>query len=389
MKSVLINVCKTMIEREIDCLVLADADNIFYISDLPISKTAPNPVLFTLQKFTPSIAFVTPDERVVLLCDSALAQQVEDNASWIVPKFYPTYLFIDYEHSGKPHIYAKSLREAITNYINESGLDSGRFGVDFAFSSGWIKGLAKDFPNATWIDADRMLREVRMVKTQEEIARIRVATEAAYCAMEIVRDIIESGQHVTEKELFTMIRSTLVQRSCQWNFTSVGAGAHSADIYHQPGHYEIKRGDTVRLDIGAVCQGYGTDVATTFFVHPTDEKLLHLYHVLNEAQSRVIQAIKPGVRASDLFYIGQEYVRSSGYPHYTRTMIGHGVGIETEEDPFISPQSSAVLTEGMVLAIEIPFYIKHFAGLNTEDLVLITSNGCELLSNPEFKKQKY
>jgi Xaa-Pro aminopeptidase len=369
-----------MVERGIDAMVLGDAANVFYVTDLPISSTSPNPVLFVLQRFSPSVVFLTCDGRVVLVCSLALAQHLENNAPWIEPRFYPTSLFID--DSNRPGTYADSLWRGIVRHVNEARLTSGCLAVDSAFKTAWGGQLTAEFPKARWVDADGILKKLRMVKTAEEITRIERATDAACAAVRVARDIVESGVRVTERSLFVEIRSVLVRESCQWNFTSVGGGINSPDIYHQPGDYEVKPGDVVRLDIGAVYQGYGTDIATTLFAPPPDEKCYRLYAVLKEAQARVIKAMKPGARASDLFWLGQEYVRSAGYHHYNRSMIGHGVGIETEEDPFISPGSDVILSEGMVFAVEIPYYIRDIAGLNTEDLVVVTANGCEPLSTP-------
>jgi len=370
-----------MSNLRLDALFLADDKYIFYFTDLPITANAINPVLFTLQKISPCMLFITNNNRT-LLCSATLAEYLEENLQSIQPLFYKSTTFIDYweENANKPEIYSDTLWDGLLKFIKENNLTLGRIGIDSDINSYLISNLSREFPKLQIYDIKKDLSDMRMIKTSEEIKRIKIATNVASSSLKIVQSEIESNKRQKEIELFIKLRTEIVNKGCQWNFTTLASGSYSSDIYHVPIDYELKKGDVVRLDIAPVYQGYGTDVARTFFVSPgVPEELEKLYTVLAKAQEEVIKNISPGVHANKLFHMGQEYVRSHGYPQYTRTMIGHGTGIETEEEPFISPNSNVVLQPGMVLSIELPYYIKGVAGLNVEDVVLVTTNGHQVI----------
>ena len=362
----------------LDVLLLTDDKYIFYFTDLPITANAINPVLFTLQKVSPSILFITDNGKQILLCSETLAQYLEENLQSIQPLFYKSTIFIDYwgENANKPEIYADTIWDGLIRFIKENKLTLARIGIDSDINSSRVSNLPREFPKLQICNVRKDLSKMRMIKTSEEIRRIKIATEVASSALKIVRSEIELNKKQREIELFNKLRAEVVNKGCQWNFTTLASGSSSSDIYHIPTNYKLKQGDAIRLDIGPVYHGYGTDVARTFFVSPgVPEEIEKLYAVLSKAQEQVIKNIGPGVHASELFHIGQEYVRSHRYPQYTRTMVGHGTGIETEEEPFISPSSEVALQPGMVLSIELPYYIKGIAGLNIEDVVLVTTNG--------------
>lgn len=99
------------------------------------------------------------------------------------------------------------------------------------------------------------------------------------------------------------------------------------------------------------------------------------------AQQEVVSRVRAGVLPSELFSICIEKVRKAGYPTYNRGMVGHGIGLEVEEFPMISPSNNAPLEVGMVLAIEVPRYIVGIGGFNIEDILMVKKDGNEILSS--------
>ena len=156
---------------------------------------------------------------------------------------------------------------------------------------------------------------------------------------------------------------------------------NGATISHQASDYKMQPGDPAIFDVGAICHGYTTDLARVGYLGEAEKEGVTLYEVLRRAQELAIQAMKPGVPIAEVFAIGQNYVRESGYPTYTRGNIGHGVGIDFEEEPFIGPDNLWKIEEGMMLAVEVPFYSPKLGGFNVEDMVYITKEGPEVLSS--------
>ncbi|MEL7565545.1 MAG: Xaa-Pro peptidase family protein, partial [Dehalobacterium sp.] len=363
-----------------DILLLSGMDNIFYLSDIPVTDMAANPVLNVLQQFNPSILCITADGNRVLFAATSLAQYIDENISDITVYYYPTALFIDYRPSiASPEVYASSVSGCLVKFLTENGLLNGKIGMDAQF---FVNPGADCLGAGNFVteNVERDLYFLRKIKSHEELRRMRHASIAAYAVMDWVKEQVEAGADITEAELFYGLRAKLLEYHCQWKFTTVACGKYSADVYHQPlADYRLKRGDTVRLDIGAVYQGYGSDVARTYFAPDVPGEYRKLYQTICDAQKLVLENLKPGAKGINLFHMGQEYVRSHGYPQYNRTMIGHSIGLQTEEYPFISPKDEMILEEGMVICIELPFYIKNLAGLNIEDIVLIKKNGIEYL----------
>ena len=368
---------KAMQNKELEVVLASGASNVFYLSDIPVTNVAVNPVLEAVQHLSPTVALVPSEGRLVVFTSAALKQYLDDRAYDAEVYYYPTSLFLEFPQGvSKPRIYAEDLETCIGKYLNVHTVKNGKLGIDSAFLS---SPGAECLQNTPYGIADGFIQEMRAMKTEEEIRRMRIASCASYAAMERVEGLLKTGKPYTEEDLFYEARQEIFIRRCQWRFSSLMAGPYSADIYHQPRRYALKNGDVVRLDIGAVYQGYGSDVARTFFYGTPPEDYAKLYDTLCEAQHRMIESFKPGVPLTDVFSVGLEYVRAHGYPQYTRKLLGHSVGIETEERPYVESSNDFVIRENMVFSLEVPYYIKERAGFNIEDIVLVTPNGCEFL----------
>jgi Xaa-Pro dipeptidase len=186
----------------------------------------------------------------------------------------------------------------------------------------------------------------------------------------------------TELEILNTYKKEVVHQGGLWCNTKFCAGrVNGATISHQPSDYRIRPGDPAIFDVGAIYQGYTTDLARVGYLREAEKEGVELYEVLRKAQEKAIAAMKPGVTISEVFHLAQNTVRESGYPEYTRANIGHGVGIDFEEEPFIAPESTWKIEKGMTLAVEMPFYSAKIGGFNVEDVVHITGKGVEILSS--------
>ena len=105
-----------------------------------------------------------------------------------------------------------------------------------------------------------------------------------------------------------------------------------------------------------------------------------MFETLRDAQRIAVQKVRPGSPVSDIFKIAVSYVRNAGYPNYSRDFVGHGVGVELHEEPFLSDRRSWGFEPSMVFTVEVPNYDPKLGGFNTEDMILTTTNGFEELS---------
>jgi Xaa-Pro dipeptidase len=231
-------------------------------------------------------------------------------------------------------------------------------------------------------------RQVRMVKTEDEIDRLRFVARAVEQAMLISFQRIDVG--VTELELEMTFRQAVIARGIlPWHFDTTGGTRGSASF--PASDYRLKLGDVIRADVSGRYRGYWCDTGRTAVLGAPPEKLGRYYEALKAGIAAILGVTKAGVPASELFRAGVETVRQSGIPHYERHHVGHGIGAEFYEAPMLTAagQSSAihkkgsadtVLESGMVINIELPYYELGVGGLQIEDTLVIRPGGYDLLT---------
>jgi Xaa-Pro aminopeptidase len=136
----------------------------------------------------------------------------------------------------------------------------------------------------------------------------------------------------------------------------------------------------IRFDTGCVLNGYNSDIARNFSVGEPDERARRLYNAMLAGEEAAFQAMRPGVRASEVFEAAVRAVRDAGVPDYQRHHVGHGVGLEVYDVPLLGPSDHTILETGMTFEVETPFYEMGLAGLQPEDTVVLREDGPELLT---------
>lgn len=150
----------------------------------------------------------------------------------------------------------------------------------------------------------------------------------------------------------------------------------------------IRMGDLVVVDLGLNYHGYHADVARTYVVGRADAKQKHLFDVVLEIQNTVLQAVKPGVKGSELFQVARETALRAGveeffqgYGELQGDYIGHGVGLELDEPPTIDSKCTTLIRENMTLAFEPKVIIPGWGAIDLEDTIRVTASGYEFLSS--------
>jgi Xaa-Pro aminopeptidase len=274
--------------------------------------------------------------------------------------------------------------DALVEILSERGLDQGRLGLETESISVTVYNeLRRIFPKAIFTDCTDVLSSVRSIKTKEAIDLIAEATRITDRATEALIDSIRVG--ATEQDLKKAFAGTVSEEGGDMYrpahlilHTRYGPVLHRVS---QVLDYSLKDGDTVRIDAGAAFRGWTSDICRTTAAGTIPDRFKRLYDVLRAAEKRVIENIRPGTKVSELFRVGQSYVRERGYQAYTRYMLGHGIGLSIHEEPLIAPASPRQLEPGMVLTVEVPYYFWFSGGLGIEDVILVTDDGYRLLSS--------
>jgi len=142
----------------------------------------------------------------------------------------------------------------------------------------------------------------------------------------------------------------------------------------------IEEGELVTIDFGAVYHGYHSDETVTVAVGSADTRQREIYNIVKIAHDMAMEAVRPGVSLKSLDDIARGYIADKGYGDYFGHGLGHGVGLEVHEKPVVSFRSDKNAEEGMVFTIEPGIYIPGWGGVRIEDTVVVTGDGCRLLT---------
>lgn len=255
----------------------------------------------------------------------------------------------------------------------------GRVGIETAhLPARDLDRLKRYLPRADLRPSDEMFERLRLVKTADEISTIRhighVAERAALLAIE--------GATVgdTEKSLGNAITELYLDGGGdRLTMLVVGSGERSAEPNAAPSDRRIAAGDILRVDVIGTMNDYYSDVARTAVAGEPTAEQQRTWDVLRQAHERTLTEMRPGVLASDLYRSYAAFMDGSGLPRYH--FLGHGLGITLHEEPFLSMTHDLRLEENMVMCVEPLSLFPGRFGMQLEDEVLITSDGCEPLTS--------
>ncbi len=380
-----------MDKYHLDALVATTPENVAYLSDFWILSNLRH-------RMRQVYAVITRDDlEADLIAGRGLADgAITTNAAVKEYHMYGSFFFCDHsmdkaDDEAKEFMYRLqnspsygSSIDALMGCLVKRGVAKGRIGVDQGTDLVGIgKVLESKLPGISCVDAYDIFREIRMCKTAEEVRRIKMSIAATEGALLESINTIKEG--VTENDIARTFWSGVAKRGGLQSLDCIGSGPRGAYPSVAPSDRAICKGDVVRFDVGSIVEGYHSDMARTAVLGPASAKLQTYHDAIVAGEKAILDAMKPGVVVADLFHLGVETVRSSGLAHYERTHCGHGNGIEGYDLPLINPSDKTVLEPGMVLCIETPYYELGFAGIQIEDIVVVTENGIERLTTLEQK----
>ena len=229
------------------------------------------------------------------------------------------------------------------------------------------------------VEAGPTMSSLRRVKSPDEVARLRGAAAAADGVMGAVIGERLSGR--TEAEVSRHIRELLLEAGHDAaDFAIVASGPNSASPHHEAGDRVIEVGDALVLDLGGTRAGYCSDTSRTAFVGDPAPEFAALHAVLREAQAAACEAVQPGVPCSEIDAVARRLIADAGYGDAFIHRTGHGIGMETHEEPYIVASNPDALQEGHAFSIEPGIYLRDRWGARIEDIVICTDSGGERLN---------
>lgn len=240
-------------------------------------------------------------------------------------------------------------------------------------------------PHINLIPISSPVEELRTIKTEDELKKIKKATEIAVSALEFIQPIIQEGKKEIEiaAELERFIR---YKGGCSSSFEIiVASGPNSSFPHHRTSQRKIRNNELVLIDLGVDYFGYKSDLTRVFFLGKIKRLERKIYAIVRQAQARAIKKIKPGVKISKVDMAARQYIKDKGYGGLFGHSLGHGIGLEVHEAPRISSKNPEKLKTGMVFTVEPAIYLPNKFGIRLEDMVLVTKKGVDLISGTLHK----
>ena len=235
--------------------------------------------------------------------------------------------------------------------------------------------------SAEWVATENLVERARRIKTSDEIAQIRTAAALADRGLAWLLPRIRPG--VRERDLALDLEFWLRRHGAEkaaFDFI-VASGPRGALPHGVASDKKLEKGELVTLDFGAVVGGYHSDMTRTVAVGEVAGEMRRVFDVVLEALEAALEAARPGVAARELDAAARHVIEAAGYgPQFVHS-LGHGVGLEIHEAPFLNAQSQEVLEPGMVVTLEPGVYLPGRGGVRIEELAVVTEGGIELLSH--------
>jgi Xaa-Pro dipeptidase len=245
-----------------------------------------------------------------------------------------------------------------------------------------IDGLREAGPKRRYDSRPGALELCRRTKTPTELALLRRANEATKIAIATAAKLAEPGMH--EREFGELVRAAQMAAglSDPWALTLFGPNA--AYPHGTPEGRELAAGDLILVDTGGFLHGYASDITRTWaFPEPgaIDAERRRAWEVVREAQAAALDVIRPGARCADVDAAARRVVAQAGfdgdYRHFTHR-LGHGIGMQVHEPPYLVRDGQHVLEVGNTMSDEPGLYLPGAWGIRLEDIVAVTETGAEV-----------
>lgn len=349
---------------DIDLAIASTPVNVFYTTGIPVLHVAPNPILYVLSNQYPNLSMVRRDGQ-----ESAIVWSLYNSVdafSWINPS----------------EVYRVGSLEAAINTllkkVEEWGLSEKKIGLESYMPRYQSEALRKKFPKAKFVEANNAFLDMRLVKTKEEIRRIKKSTEVTEKAIKTLIDTVELN--MTDTDLLKIARRTIVEEGAWgWDHLTMSIGPSDPEA---PGKgTPVTPNDIIRFDIGAVWEGYISDLSRGVVIGEVPKKAKETMNVMIQVQDYCVNNIKPGVNAKGFSEDARKYLKSITKKGFY-LITGHSIGLECEEAHLFSAMGGMDIPfeENMVLDVEVWLNVVGQGLVGVEDCYRVTNSGCECLS---------
>lgn len=269
-----------------------------------------------------------------------------------------------------------TLKELIQKYyLRDIMLEGSAFTLNQTESiEGFIKSAGASVIKSS--ELDKIISRMRIIKTADEVDKIRHAQSITEEALSETLPLIKEG--VTERDLALELEYKMRKMGADGvSFDLIVISGKKTSMPHGvPDNNKIKAGDFITFDIGATVDGYHSDMTRTVALGGVDDYQMRVYNTVLQAQLNALDAVCDGVTCNFVDNAARSYISQAGFDGCFGHSTGHGVGLEIHESPSVAPKNDFVLHNGMVITIEPGIYIPDKFGVRIEDMVVVTKDGC-------------
>jgi Xaa-Pro aminopeptidase len=272
----------------------------------------------------------------------------------------------------------QTLEECIGEQFKSMG--ATEVGFESSISYGAWKKRTETLSEFKWIDAPDMIRDLRMIKTPDEIRRIKEACKLADACIGHISGLIQAGR--SEYDIGLDIEFFYRRNGAEVAFDPiVASGPNSAKPHAHPGERLVAKGDFVTIDCGGKLDGYCSDITRTFVIGEASDRHKEVYNLVLQAEDECCHLLKAGANGRDIDGHARTILDQKDLAKYFGHGLGHGLGIDVHDPGGLSSAVDQPIHEGMVFTIEPGVYIEGFGGVRIEDDVLVTNGEPEILTS--------
>jgi Xaa-Pro aminopeptidase len=270
-------------------------------------------------------------------------------------------------------------REALRETLARVGsVSAGTLAADPEMRADHLLLLQEALAGMRTVDAGDVLWPLREIKDADELAVLTRSAEVADRAIEAAWAACAAG--VSELTVAEAINGVFTAAGCEPEFAIVGSGPNGAFPHHETGGRTLQEGDAVVIDLGAVLEGYHSDITRMAFVGEPTDRYRKVHGVVEAAVVAATEATRPGATCGEVDAAARGVIEKAGFGEFFVHRTGHGLGLSGHEPPYLMAGSDVVLRSGMVHSIEPGIYLPGEFGVRLEEIVYVTEDGCERFS---------
>jgi Xaa-Pro dipeptidase len=264
--------------------------------------------------------------------------------------------------------------------LKDHGMASGRLGIEETIRFVFTEGISKASPQTTLVSGTPVTAGCRMIKSPNELALMRLASEVTLSVYDAVYHALREG--MTQRDIGNLIDQAY-QRVGFPGEASVMVGEYTAFPHGSTTPQVLREGSIIMIDDGCTVEGYDSDITRTFVLGKASDKMKQVFDIVHRAQSAALAAARPGAECGSIDSAARKVITEAGYGpdyKYFTHRLGHGLGMDGHEWPYLVRGNTTKLQANVTTSNEPGIYIRGEFGIRLEDDMHVTENGAELFT---------